>query len=460
MTSQLETDASRSPAYPIAYFLCDGVTDAKTLKTALSLSRTPKLRKARIEDYRRSVRSGHGASTLAFDARNWGEWCGTDVVKGVIFEALCLEEERALIQYVGGTGEVKTEKIEVACPSLLGKVGMMKTIRGRIFVPEGDGDTLVGSTRSFMHSERRLEPDETDTVVSSGRSAEGSAMEQEPNSGDFFETGSIAVVDGHPTPRMSPSIATLHDTDVPHQSLDELALAASDEYLEPLAYEHPVDPKIETKDWAATSEVPTTGIDDIKDTRIYQELMEMQEPSKVEAVEESSEIETPNVKDIKDTKVFKAIMEVKEPQEVEAVEEAQETAENTDSYEAFHMEEIKEIDDIDDGSNIQVESEYQRFLLAEQRRSRAISMNTSISGTSTAINDERSMSASATQPWTPSTPWRKEHATAPVRSILTATSPSQSMGTATRMRKTSDSIKSLVGKFENLTPQNTQSKGA
>ena len=311
-----------------------------------------------------------------------------------------------------------------------------------------------------MHSERRLEPDETDTVVSSGRSAEGSAMEQEPNSGDFFETGSIAVVDGHPTPRMSPSIATLHDTDVPHQSLDELALAASDEYLEPLAYEHPVDPKIETKDWAATSEVPTTGIDDIKDTRIYQELMEMQEPSKVEAVEESSEIETPNVKDIKDTKVFKAIMEVKEPQEVEAVEEAQETAENTDSYEAFHMEEIKEIDDIDDGSNIQVESEYQRFLLAEQRRSRAISMNTSISGTSTAINDERSMSASATQPWSPSTPWRKEHATAPVRSILTATSPSQSMGTATRMRKTSDSIKSLVGKFENLTPQNTQSKGA
>lgn len=105
-------------------------------QTALSLSRTPKLRKARIEDYRRSVRSGHGASTLAFDARNWGEWCGTDVVKGVIFEALCLEEERALIQYVGGTGEVKTEKIEVACPSLLGKVGMMKTIRGRIFVPE------------------------------------------------------------------------------------------------------------------------------------------------------------------------------------------------------------------------------------------------------------------------------------------------------------------------------------
>ena len=317
-----------------------------------------------------------------------------------------------------------------------------------------------------MHSERRLEPDETDTVVSSGRSAEGSAMEQAPNSGDFSETGSIAVVDGHPTPRISPSIATLHDTDDPHQSLDELALAAGNEYLEPLAYEHPVDPKIETKDWAATSEIPTTGIDDIKDTRIYKELMEMQEPSKVEAAKGSSEIETPQVKDIKDTKVFKAIMEAKEPQEIEAIEEAREitetteTTETTDSNEPFHMEEIKGIDDIDDGRMVQVESEYHWFLLAEQRRSKAVSMNTFISGTSTAIDDERSVSASATQPWSPSTPWRKEHATAPVRPVLTAMSPSQSMGTATRMRKTSDSIKSLVGKFENLTPQNTQSKGA
>jgi hypothetical protein len=153
-------------------------------------------------------------------------------------------------------------------------------------------------------------------------------------------------------------------------------------------------------------------------------------------------------------------MEAKEPQEIEAIEEAQETADTTDSCKPFHMEEIKEINDIDDGRDIQVESEYQRLLLAEQRRSRAVSMNTFVSGTTTAIGDERSVSASATQPWSPSTPWRKEHATAPVRSVLTATSPSQSMGTATRMRKTSDSIKSLVGKFENLTPQNTQSKGA
>jgi hypothetical protein len=34
MTSQLEIDVSPSPPYPIAYFLCDGVTDAKTLKVS------------------------------------------------------------------------------------------------------------------------------------------------------------------------------------------------------------------------------------------------------------------------------------------------------------------------------------------------------------------------------------------------------------------------------------------
>ncbi|KAL1799771.1 hypothetical protein ACET3X_000113 [Alternaria dauci] len=460
MTSQLETDVQPLPTHPVAYFLCDGVTDAKTIKTALSLSRTPKLRKARVAGYRRSVRSGHGDSTLAFDARNFGEWCDEDVVKGVVFEALSLEEELALIQYVGGAGEIKAVEIEVACSSLLGKVGKMMKVMGRIFVPEGDGDTLVGSARSFMHGEARLEPEGNGTVIRNDRSAEDSAMEQESHNGGFSDTGPIAVADGHPTPRISPSISTLHDTDVPHHSLDELPLSASYEYLEPFAHEHPVDPKIETKDWAATSDVPTTEPKDIKDTKIYKELMEMQDASKAKVADSSSDVETTAVKDIKDTKVFKAVMEAGKYEEIEAVADAQRTAETTDRDAPSNVEKIKEIGDIDHGRNIQAGSEYQRFLLAEQKRSRAVSMTASISGTSTTINEEGSLSASVKQPWSPSTPWRKEHATAPVRPALTATSPSQSMGPHTRMRKTSESIKSLVGKFENLTPQNTQSKGA
>ncbi|KAG9192889.1 hypothetical protein G6011_11623 [Alternaria panax] len=449
MTSQLETNAPPSPAYPIAYFLCDGVTDARTLKTALSLSRTPKLRKARIAGYRRSIRAGDGASTLAYDAHHFGEWSGEEVVKGVVFEALCLEEERDLIKYVGGTGEVKAVHMEVACPSLLGKVGKMMTVGGRIFVPEGDGDKLVGNMRSFVNGEGRLEPEEMDTVVRNDRWAEGSIMEQEFDDGDFSERGSITIVERHLIPRISSSIATLDDADIPHQSLDELPSAAVGEHLEPQAHEHPAEYQIETKDWTATSEVETMVSKDIKGTEIYKELMEMQESSKIEVVEEAGEVETTPIRDIQDIKVFKAIMKTEEPVNMEAAAEARETAEGSNGTE-----------EIDDGRNTQVETEYQRFLLAEHRRSRAVSMNTFISGTSTTIDEEGSAATPTTQPWAPTTPWRKEHAAAPVRPVLTAKSPSQSIGTTTRMRKTSDSIKSLVEKFENMSPQNLPGKSA
>lgn len=408
-------------------------------QTALALTRTPRLRKARISGYRRSIRSGDGVSTLAFDAYSFGEWSGEEVVKGVVFEAANLDEERELIRYVGGTGEVKTVEMEVACSSLLGKVGKMMRMRGRIFVPEGDGDTLVGSMRSFVYGEGRPEQEEMDMVVRNDRPA---------------------AVNGHPTPRISPSIASLNDADVPHRSLDELSSAAVDESLTPQTHEHPADPKIETVDWAATKEVETTQTKDIKDTKLYKELMEMQEPKKVEVVEESGDVETMQFKDIKDTKVFKAIMETKESEKVDTTGEAQKTTKTTETEEHNDME-IKDIDDIDEGTDTQVKTEYQWFLLAEHRRSRAVSMNTFISNTSTKVDGEGSVPASATpQPWSPSTPWRKEYAKAPVRPAAASLSPSHFSGTTTQMRKTSDSIKSLVDKFENMTPRNTPSKGA
>jgi hypothetical protein len=100
------------------------------------LPRRPRLRKARIAGYRRSVRTGDGPNTLVFDAQNFGEWSGEEVIKGVVFEAFCLEEELRLVEYMVGEGEVKAVEIEVACPSLLGKVGKMMRCVGRIFVPE------------------------------------------------------------------------------------------------------------------------------------------------------------------------------------------------------------------------------------------------------------------------------------------------------------------------------------
>ena len=82
------------------------------------------------------MRSGDGPNTLAFDAVNFGEWSGEEVVKGVVFQAFNLEEERRVIEYAGGSGEVKQVVMKVACPSVLGLAGKMETVFGRIFVPE------------------------------------------------------------------------------------------------------------------------------------------------------------------------------------------------------------------------------------------------------------------------------------------------------------------------------------
>jgi hypothetical protein len=64
--------------------------------------------------------------------------------------------------------------------------------------------------------------------------------------------------------------------------------------------------------------------------------------------------------------------------------------------------------------------------------------------------------APETQPWSPTTPWKKENAVAPVRSSLHSEI-SFKEGGSIRSRKTSESIQSLVDKFESLSPQKTPS---
>jgi hypothetical protein len=160
------TAAFASP-YPITYFLCDKLVDAKVLKAALELERLPKLRKARIIGYQRAACENE--STVQWNGTNFGEWSGDEVVKGVAFEALSEYEERKLAEYVGNNCGIKEVEMEVQCTSLLGKVGKMKTVQGRIFVPEGEGDTLVGSVReSSRENTMRGNPDLWDLVVPNG----------------------------------------------------------------------------------------------------------------------------------------------------------------------------------------------------------------------------------------------------------------------------------------------------
>jgi hypothetical protein len=51
----------------------------------------------------------------AFDAINWGTWMSEEVVKGFVFEAQNPNEERNLIKFVSGIGEIKKVELEVAC---------------------------------------------------------------------------------------------------------------------------------------------------------------------------------------------------------------------------------------------------------------------------------------------------------------------------------------------------------
>ncbi|KAH6859023.1 hypothetical protein BKA58DRAFT_405845 [Alternaria rosae] len=383
MASQADPKAHVPSGYPVAYFLCDGSTE-KMLKTSLMLPRVPKLRKARIAGYRRSVRSGDGPNTLAFDAVNFGEWSGEEVVKGVAFYALNLEEERRVIEYAGGSGEVKQVVMEVACSSVLGLVGKMETVFGRIFVPEGDGDTLVGSEDSNRSAEDRNE----DYI-------------DEFSDDDFSETSSQATVEGHPTPRISPSISTLNDADIPHRSLDDLPLPAVDE--------HPVDPMIETTDWVATRQVGSTDVNWIE------------EPEQVQDVEITETVAT--------TESYQ--VQVSEETE-ESDEDDQGTEDTQETDEVEGAQDKTETNSMDDTKSLRP-SDFQRFLGAESGR------------------------ALPSSPWQPTVPWRKESAFEPVRSHIVR-APSQFSGTETRRRKTSDSIKSLVDHFENLSPMSTPTK--
>ena len=206
---------------------------------------------------------------------------------------------------------------------------------------------------------------------------------------DFSETSSQATVEGHPTPRISPSISTLNDADVLHRSLDDLPLSAINE--------HPVDSMIETTDWAATRQVETTDINQIEEPEDIQD----DEETEIEESDESEEDE----------------------QETEGTQEKEETEVTEDKTDTISMSSTRSLRP----------SDFQRFLGAESAR------------------------AVPSSPWQPTVPWEKRTALAPVRNEIVRT-PSQFSGTETRRRKTSDSIKSLVDHFENLSPMSTPTK--
>ncbi|KAF1947683.1 hypothetical protein EJ02DRAFT_461251 [Clathrospora elynae] len=209
--------------YPVPYFLCDRLTDAKALKDLLGLDKKPKLRKARIVGYQRAA--GDSESTVEYDGYNFGEWSGEEVVKGVVYEATCAEEARKIRDYVGNGSEVQSISLEVACPTILGAFGKMKTVIGRIFVLGGEGDTLVGSRRSMMSGSTVREGE----FVSSGR--ESLALRAEPDA-EGVEVNGVGYELDEMTPRMAPEHETTLEAAIP-----QLSVATRREYSEPVHQE-------------------------------------------------------------------------------------------------------------------------------------------------------------------------------------------------------------------------------
>ncbi|KAI4613048.1 hypothetical protein J4E80_007104 [Alternaria sp. BMP 0032] len=239
----------------------------------------------------------------------------------------------------------------------------------------GDGDTLVGSEDSNRST----------MAVDGDRNAD---FIDEFSDDDFSETSSQVTVEGHPTPRISPSISTLNDADVPHRSLDDLPLSAINE--------HPADSMIETTDWAATRQVEATDVNQIE------------EPEEIEEVEE--------------TEIDESDESEEDDEETEGAQETEETEVTEDKADTESMNSTRSLRP----------SDFQRFLGATSARE-------------------------VPSPWQPTVPWRKESAFEPIRNHIVRT-PSQFSGTETRRRKTSDSIKSLVDHFENLSPASTPTK--
>jgi hypothetical protein len=241
---------------------------------------------------------------------------------------------------------------------------------------------------------------------------------------DFSEKGPTTAIDEHQTPRIPPSISTFNDADIPHRTLGELPLRTVSEHLAPQHHQHPVDPSVETTDWEAKIEVETT------------ETKQMKPPGQTQEVEktEAAEIEKSNP--------------------IVGSQESEDHGQET--QEILELDEDEEIDDI----GILTSNDREKIDRAERNRGDPFPLWGF--GTPDVVETAPEEGAAATEKssWTPTVPWQKLNATAPIRPAQILRRSSQFSGTTTRMRKTSNSIKSLVDHFENLSPQNTPSKDA
>jgi hypothetical protein len=210
--------------------------------------------------------------------------------------------------------------------------------------------------------------------------------------------GSSTVAEGHPTPRLSPAISTLAESEIPHEPLEPLPASTIE-----------AEPK--TKDDGVEAESMNST-----EAFLYLEAVR-------DRMEMFGEVIVEKPKDKKDMTVEAQKEEIRKP--------------SRSSYHAA----VRDINDKQE----------------DQQTSVPEAQSSSPTPTLDEIKPDQTKSpAPETQPWSPTVPWKKENAVAPVRSSMHSESSYKENGSI-RSRKTSESIQSLVDKFESLSPQKTPS---
>ncbi|KAI2477282.1 hypothetical protein Ptr902_11355 [Pyrenophora tritici-repentis] len=122
---------------------------ARILKALLGLDKVPRLRTAQITGFRRGM-GDSGANVVVYDGSNFGELRAEDMLSGVVFFASSSVDEEKLIRYTGHTGDLRATEIRVSCSSLSGNTDKTKTIVGRVFMEEGEGENRIYTRRASI----------------------------------------------------------------------------------------------------------------------------------------------------------------------------------------------------------------------------------------------------------------------------------------------------------------------
>jgi hypothetical protein len=230
--------------------------------------------------------------------------------------------------------------------------------------------------------------------------------------------GSSTVAEGHPTPRLSPAISTLAESEIPHEPLEPLPAST-------------IEAELETKD-------DKLDADSMNSTEAFLYLEAVRD-----RMEMLGEVIVEKPKDKKDMTVETQKEEIRKP--------------SRSSYHAA----VRDINDkqssAPEGQPLTPIAAVRETKQEDQQTSVPEAQASSPTPTLDEIKPDQTKSpAPEAQPWSPTVPWKKENAVAPVRSSMHSESSYKENGSI-RSRKTSESIQSLVDKFESLSPQKTPS---